>query len=79
MVFSLDSGSGELAFGEHTSTEGDWPMDFEIEHSRKFVVAANQESGNAVLYSRDEFSGRLTLITSDITVPYGVCVKFLNY
>ncbi|MCM3724886.1 lactonase family protein [Neobacillus cucumis] len=78
-VFSVDPGSGELTFVEHTSTEGNWPRDFEIDPSGKFVVAVNQESGNAVLYSRDEVSGRLTLITSDITVPYGVCVKFLNY
>jgi 6-phosphogluconolactonase len=78
-VFSVDSSSGELTFVEHTSTEGDWPRDFEIDPSGKFVVASNQESGNLVLYSRDEFSGRLTLIESDITVPYAVCVKFLNY
>ncbi|WP_160726056.1 lactonase family protein [Bacillus sp. USDA818B3_A] len=78
-VFSVDHGSGELTFVEHTSTEGDWPRDFEIDPSGKFVIAVNQESGNAVLYTRDEVSGRLTLVTSDITVPYGVCVKFLNY
>ncbi|MED4227725.1 lactonase family protein [Neobacillus cucumis] len=78
-VFSVEQGSGELTFVERTSTEGDWPRDFEIDPSGKFVVAANQESSNVVLYSRDEASGKLTLITSDITVPYGVCVKFLNY
>ncbi|MBT2736706.1 lactonase family protein [Bacillus sp. ISL-7] len=78
-VFRVDIETGELTFVEHTSTEGDWPRDFEIDPSGKFVVASNQESGNLVLFSRDEFSGKLTLIESDITVPYAVCVKFLNY
>ncbi|WP_395947801.1 beta-propeller fold lactonase family protein [Bacillus sp. X1(2014)] len=30
---------------EHTSTEEDWPRDFEIDPNGKFVVAANQSLG----------------------------------
>ena len=75
----LKAGSGprHFTFVEQTSTEEDWPRDFEIDPSGKFVVAANQESGIMVLFSWDKFS--VTLIESDITVPYGVCVKFLKY
>ncbi|QQZ09864.1 lactonase family protein [Heyndrickxia vini] len=77
-VFSVNQESGELTFIEHTSTEGDWPRDFELDPSERFVVASNQESGNLVLYTRDETTGKLTLIQSDISVPFPVCVKFLN-
>jgi 6-phosphogluconolactonase len=77
-LFQINQESGELSFVEHTSTEGDWPRDFEIDPSEKFIVASNQESSNIVLYSRDADTGRLTLLQSDITVPHPVCVKFLR-
>lgn len=77
-VFTVNQETGELRFIEHTSTEGDWPRDFAFDPSEKFVIASNQESGNLVLFSRDENSGCLSLIQSDIAVPHPVCVKFLN-
>lgn len=77
-VFRVDAFSGELTFVECVSTEGDWPRDFELDPSEKFIVASNQESGNLVLFSRDDATGKLTLIQSDIPVPYPVCVKFLH-
>ncbi|MEH7109029.1 lactonase family protein [Bacillus sp. JJ1764] len=77
-VFSVKGDTGELTFVEQTSSEGDWPRDFALDPSEKFIVGSNQESSNLVLYARDAESGRLTLIDSDIVVPYPVCVKFLN-
>jgi len=74
----VDAFSGELTFVEHVSTEGDWPRDFELDPSEQFIIASNQESSNLVIFSRDEATGRLTLIQSDISVPYPVCVKFLR-
>ncbi|MGV3467400.1 MAG: lactonase family protein [Heyndrickxia sp.] len=78
-VFGIDQGTGKLEFIEHTSTEGSWPRDFMLDPTEKFLVASNQESGNLVLYSRHEETGKLTLLQSDIAVPYPVCVKFLHY
>lgn len=77
-TFSVDKASGELALVERTSTEGDWPRDFMIDPSQKFLLASNQESGNLVLFGRDENTGKLTLLQSDAYVPYPVCVKFLH-
>ncbi|WP_066067692.1 lactonase family protein [Neobacillus soli] len=77
-VFSVDIETGELNFIEHTPTEGDWPRDFMFDPTEKFVVASNQESGNLVLFARDEDSGKLILLQSDIAVPYPVCIKFLH-
>ncbi|WP_188455060.1 lactonase family protein [Virgibacillus oceani] len=77
-VFSVDQESGELTFVESVSTEGDWPRDFTIDPTGRFLIASNQASGNLVLFSRDVSTGKLTLIQSDISVPYPVCVKFLN-
>ncbi|MEC2468389.1 lactonase family protein [Bacillus cereus] len=77
-VYSVDQNSGDLAFVEHTSTEGNWPRDFVLDPTEKFLVATNEKSHNLVLFSRDESTGKLTLLQSDVAVPEPVCVKFLN-
>jgi 6-phosphogluconolactonase len=78
-VFQVIMETGELHFVERVSSEGDWPRDFEMDPTGKFIVASNQESGNLVLYARDTETGKLTLLQSDVEVPYPVCVKFLHY
>jgi 6-phosphogluconolactonase len=78
-VFRVNQENFELSFIEHTSTEGDWPRDFELDPSGKFLLASNQNSSNLVLFSRDEESGKLTLLQNEIKVPDPVCIKFLNY
>src|SRR5579875_1160074 len=77
-IFSINQETGELKFVDRTSTEGDWPRDFSLDPSEKFIIASNQESGNLVLFARDENNGKLTLLQSDVKVPYPVCVKFLH-
>ncbi|WP_442598775.1 lactonase family protein [Neobacillus sp. D3-1R] len=76
-VFSVNSDNGQLQLVERVSTEGDWPRDFVIDPTEAFIIAANQNSSNLVIYSRDIETGKLTLLQSDITVPNPVCVKFL--
>ncbi|MED1204447.1 lactonase family protein [Heyndrickxia acidicola] len=78
-VFRIHEGNGELELVEITSTEGNWPRDFEFDPTEQFLVASNEESGNLVLYSRNTESGKLSVLQSDAVVPYPVCVKFLNY
>ncbi|NRD76315.1 lactonase family protein [Bacillus sp. BRMEA1] len=77
-IFSVNQESGELTFVDRTLTEGDWPRDFSLDPTEKFIVTSNQETGNLVLFARDEHTGKLTLLQSDVKVPYAVCVKFLN-
>jgi 6-phosphogluconolactonase len=77
-VFSVDQNSGQLTFVEHTSTEGNWPRDFVLDPTGKFLIATNEKSHNLVLFSRNETTGKLTLLQSDVVVPEPVCVKFLN-
>ncbi|MGE8203215.1 lactonase family protein [Heyndrickxia sp. NPDC080065] len=77
-IFSVNQDSGELKFVEHTPTEGDWPRDFVLDPTEKFLIASNQNSSNLVLYRRNATTGKLTLIQSDVVVPDPVCVKFLN-
>ncbi|EIT83939.1 hypothetical protein A374_17929 [Fictibacillus macauensis ZFHKF-1] len=75
-VFSV-SDQGQLTLVDITSTEGDWPRDFALDPSQKFILAANEQSSSLVLFSRDEHTGKLSLKYKDAYVPYPVCVKFL--
>lgn len=71
----LDMGAG-LNLLQHISTEGDFPRDFDLDPTNQFLVCANQNSDNLTLYSRDEETGRLTMIQKDIYAPECVCVLF---
>ncbi|MGE6314085.1 lactonase family protein [Bacillus cereus] len=77
-VFSVNQDSGELTFVESVCTEGDWPRDFVLDPTGKFLIVINERTSNLVLLSRDEFTGKLKLLQSDVVVPNPVCVKFLN-
>lgn len=76
-VFRVNQETNELSFVEYTSTEGNWPRDFVLDPSEKFIVASNQESDNLSLYSRDTETGKLTLLQSNVPVPEPTCVIFL--
>lgn len=77
-VFRVDEETKELTLVEITATEGDWPRDFVLDPSEAFIIASNQKSGNLVLFSRDQETGKLTQLDSIIDIPEVVCVKFLG-
>ncbi|KLI03544.1 lactonase family protein [Sporolactobacillus inulinus] len=77
-TFQVDEGSGRLALIEHTDTLGDWPRDIEIDPSGCFLIAANQNSGDVVLFERDPVNGTLTDLNAKLYVPDAVCVKFFG-
>ncbi|MCF7616065.1 lactonase family protein [Bacillus sonorensis] len=78
-VFAVNEYSGELSLVEHVSTEGEWPRDFMLDPSERFLIAANQETGTLTLFERNESTGTLTLLQSEVPAPEAVCVKFLNH
>lgn len=77
-VFKIDESNQKLSLVEHISTGGEFPRDFVLDPSEMFLIAANQHSGNLVLFSRDETTGKLTNLNSEVKVPETVCVKFLG-
>lgn len=76
-VFRIDDNTKALSLVEHTNTGGEFPRDFVLDPSEAFLIAANQHSGNLVLFSRNASTGKLTNLNSVVTVPETVCVKFL--
>ncbi|MEW9502660.1 lactonase family protein [Jeotgalibacillus marinus] len=78
VVYKVDQVTNELELVEYANTGGNWPRDFVLDPSEKFLIATNQESGNVVLFKRDAETGKLTETDSVIQVPDPVCVKFLK-
>lgn len=76
-IFKVHEETFELTFIDRISTEGHWPRDFVLDPTENFLIASNQESSNLVLFAREEETGLLTLLQSDVIVPDPVCVKFL--
>jgi 6-phosphogluconolactonase len=77
-VFRVENKTGKLELIDLVPTEGDWPRDFSLDPTEKYIVASNQNSGNLVLYARNTETGKLTLLHSDSKIPDPVCIKFLH-
>ncbi|RLL46947.1 lactonase family protein [Oceanobacillus piezotolerans] len=76
-IFAADEKTGKLQFVEYTHTEGDWPRDFVLDPSESFLIVANQESNNLVLFQRNKETGILSLIQNDMEAPEPICLKFV--
>ena len=76
-VFEVEE-DGILKLIQTISTNGDFPRDFALDNSERFIVVAHQNSTIASLFARNETSGKLELLQTDIPVPEGVCVHFVK-
>ena len=77
LVFSIDANSGALSFVQRIGCGGKNPRDFTIDPSEKWVVAANQDSQNIVIFARDPETGKLTETDRSQHVGAPVCVLFV--
>ena len=53
VVFSIDAKSGALTFVQRIGCGGKNPRDFTLDPSEKWLVAANQDTQNIVVFARD--------------------------
>jgi 6-phosphogluconolactonase len=77
-VFSVTDSTGALALEQAVSTEGDWPRNFSLDPSGRWLLVANQRSDSVVVFGRDPESGRLTPSGQRIAIPSPVCLRFLR-
>lgn len=75
-IFSINK-KGKLKFVHEQSTLGKAPRNFFIHPSGKYILAANQESDEVVIFSRNKKTGMLTDTGNRINVPKPVCVKMI--
>jgi len=77
-VFAVEAGKGTLRLIEHVSTKGKTPRNFAIDPTGQYLLVANQDSNNIVVFRIDPKSGRLTATAETIAVPSPVCIVFVN-
>lgn len=76
-VYKVQGEGESLELVEIITTQGDWPRDFNIDNSDKYLVCAHERDGVLSLFERDEQTGRLTLLDDSARAPEAVCVQFL--
>jgi 6-phosphogluconolactonase len=76
VAYRIDTQSGALEFIERISTGGKTPRNFAVDPSGKWLLAANQNSGNIKVF-RIEENGQLTATDQHASVPSPVCLEFL--
>ena len=76
-IFSIDPAKGTLKETGRVSTKGRTPRNFAIDPTGAYLLAANQESANVVVFRIDQATGALTPTGEEEKVPAPVCVAFL--
>jgi 6-phosphogluconolactonase len=74
-VFKRNAETGTLAKIQNIPVHGDWPRNFTLDPTGKFVLVANQRSHNISVFKIDSSSGKLSFLNS-IDVPSPVCLLF---
>lgn len=74
-IYEIDQDNGKLTLIGWEDVKGAWPRNFTITPDNRFLIVANEHSGNLVAFKRDLINGTLEY-TDQITVPAPVCIAF---
>ena len=77
-IFSINQKNGQLTVAGHQSTLGKTPRNFNFDPSGNFLLVANQNSDNIVIFKIDRKTGLLTDTGKRISVPNPVCIKWID-
>lgn len=73
-IFSIGR-KGRLTPVGYQSTLGKRPRNFTIDPSGRYLLVANQQTNNVVIFRRDEKTGLLHYTGEQISIPEPVCLK----
>jgi len=77
-IFKINDTTGQLSTVGYQSTIGIKPRNFCIDPSGKYLLAANQQTGDIVIFKRDMQTGLLTPTGDQIKIPEPVCLKMIK-
>jgi 6-phosphogluconolactonase len=69
---------GQLSLAGHTSCGGDWPRNFIIDPSGKFMVVGNQKSDSISVFRIDRNTGLPSREVASAAVKMPACLKFFD-
>ncbi len=76
-VFAIHPRAGTLTPVEIDSSGGNTPRNFTLDPSGSWLLAANEDSGNIVVFRLDRKTGHLTPTGESVQLSSPVCVKFV--
>jgi len=77
-ILKINQQTGMLTLVGHQSTLGKTPRNFNFDPSGNFLLAANQNSDDVVIFKRDKQTGLLTDTGKKIVVGNPVCIKWID-
>jgi len=77
-IFKINPQSGELMLAGHQSTMGKTPRNFNFDPSGNFLLVANQNSDDIIIFKRDKQTGLLSDTGKKIEVGNPVCIKWVK-
>ncbi len=77
-IFAINPDNGKLAAKGFQSTMGTVPRNFMIDPTGNYLLVANQQSSNIVIFKRDKQTGQLQPTGKEINVPNPVCLVMLK-
>jgi 6-phosphogluconolactonase len=76
-IFSIDAETGKLTLKGTQSTMGEHPRNFIIDPTGNYLLVANQDSENIVIFKRNKETGLLTNTGNQIHIPRPVCLQMI--
>ena len=76
-VFAIDPAKGTLQEVEQASPQGIMPRNFAIDPTGAYLFAANEFSGNVVLFRVNPTTGRLTPTGTSLNIDVPVSIQFV--
>jgi 6-phosphogluconolactonase len=77
-AFAIDPAKGTLKLIDRVSTKGKTPRNFAVDPTGSYLLAANQESSNIVVFRIDPTTGALNAAEHEVQVPAPVCIVFVR-
>jgi 6-phosphogluconolactonase len=77
-IFRIDQKTGKLSIVGHQSVLGKTPRNFNFDPSGNYLLVANQNSDNVVIFKVNHQTGLLTDTGNRIDVGNPVCIKWIS-
>ena len=74
-IFSVNSSSGKLKLIGYQPVSGKAPRNFIIDPTGNYLLVANRNSDNIVIFKRDKKTGLLKETQNQINLPKPVCLQ----
>jgi 6-phosphogluconolactonase len=77
-IFAIDKVKGTLTAAGYQPTGGEQPRNFAIDPSGRYLLVANQRTGNLVVFKRNMQTGALQPTGTQVAIPRPVCLQWLK-